>query len=188
MLVLISFVSGSNSCPSDADFEDAIRQAIVDYFDNPNDENLNTLRDLVRFYSTNDLSSADCSEVGDDSGVEIQEIYNDVENVTYDNEDIDLVVEDSSRKDVALVSEIFSWVDDLLHSEWISNGLIGITLHSWGSDDFQFPIGSNNLWVTGGTRFAVKYNDNTKWSHNGWIGNVDTFSVTDNLDFVENTN
>lgn len=181
MLILISSVVGFTNCPSDNEFEDAIRSAIVNYFRTHSEEDLNVLKDLIEFYSTNDLSTADCSEVGKNSGVEIQEAYKDTGNVSE-------VVEGVDEKSTSLIEEVFSWVDDLLHSEWISNNIIGITLHSWGSDDFQFPIGSNNLWRSGGMRFAVRYNNNLKWSHDGWIGSgIQTLPVTEDLDFVENT-
>lgn len=183
-LLLGLTVVGFTNCPSNADFEDAIRSAIVNYFRTHSEEDLNVLKDLIEFYSTHDLSTADCSEVGKNSGVEIQEAYKDTGNVS---EAVEGLEED--EKSVSLIEEVFSWVDDLLHSEWISNSIIGITLHSWSSDDFQFPIGSNNLWGGGGMRFAVRYNGNLKWSHDGWIGsNIQTLPVTEDLHFTENTN
>jgi hypothetical protein len=71
---------------------------------------------------------------------------------------------------------------------WMENDLIKLEIYSWGSDDFQYPHGSNNLYRNGGQRYAVRYGEVFKWSldANTIPGNAPVLSTLEETHFLVN--
>jgi hypothetical protein len=91
---------------------------------------------------------------------------------------------------LAVLGLAFTGVGDVSAAEnlWIENGSIGIDMYPWGSDNFQYPLGSNNLYSSGGQRYAVKYDGVFKWSKGaGTIPYAPTLSTIEGTHYLVNT-